>query len=347
MRIIFFGTPEFAVPSLQALIESGEEVVAVVTQPDKVKGRGHKLSRPPIKELAISRGIPIMQPSGIRTPEFFDEIARPAPDIIVVVAYGRLIPAALLKLPPMGCVNVHASLLPQYRGAAPIQWALINGEEKTGITTMLMDEGLDTGAVLLKEEVAIHEEDNAYTLGRRLSQVGASLLIKTLKAIETKMIIPAPQSGEASYAPPLKKENGKINWALSAREISNLIMGTFPWPGAYCYLHGEKINIIKAKVVPHNNIKEFINKKTSPSPSSPPLRGGDEGEGGICGFTYELLNKGTVGRIGQISGSDLLVITGSGILAISEVKPAGKNIMSASAFMHGRHLKEGAIFDAV
>jgi methionyl-tRNA formyltransferase len=310
MKIIYFGTPEFAVPSFQALIESGKDVVSVVTQPDKGKGRGHKLSQPPVKELAISKGIRVLQPSNIRTPEFFDEIAGLAPDIIVVVAYGKIIPPPLLKLPPLGCVNVHASLLPQYRGAAPIQWALINGDEITGITTMFMDEGMDTGDILLKEEVEIDKEDNAYTLSRRLSLVGASLLMKTLKGLEDKMIRPVPQSGSATFAPPLKKENGRINWSLSAREISSLIRGTYPWPGAYCYLNGEKINIIKAKVVPDDN-------------------------------------KGAVGEIGHISGSDILVSTGEGILAVSEVKPEGKKIMSATAFMHGRHLKEGAAFDVL
>lgn len=310
MKIIYFGTPEFAVPSLQALIESGEDIVSVVTQPDKVKGRGHKLSQPPVKELALSRGIQVLQPSGIRTPEFFAEMAGLTPDIIVVVAYGKIIPPSLLDLPPLGCVNVHASLLPQYRGAAPIQWALINGDEKTGITTMYMDEGMDTGDILLKEEMEIDEEDNAYTLGRRLSLVGASLLIKTLKGLKDKSIRPVPQGGKSTFAPPLKKENGRINWSLSAREISNLIRGTYPWPGAYCYLNGEKINIIRAKVVSH-------------------------------------ISKGTVGRIEEISGSDILVSTGKGTLAVSEVKPEGKKIMSASAFMNGRHLKEGAVFEVL
>jgi methionyl-tRNA formyltransferase len=197
------------------------------------------------------------------------------------------------------------------------------------------------------------------------------LLIKTLKGLKDKSITPLPQSGKSTFAPPLKKENGRINWLLSAREITNLIRGTYPWPGAYCYLNGEKINIIKATVVPHTNIMEFINKKTAPSPlsspsrgedgsksaslsgglystnSSPPLRGGDEGEGDICGSTSELFNKVTVGRIEQISGSDILVSTGSGVLAISEVKPEGKKIMSASAFINGRHLKEGAAFDTL
>lgn len=310
MKIIYFGTPDFAVPSLQALIESGEDVISVVTQPDKVKGRGHKLAQPPVKELAFEKGIRVLQPSGIRTPEFYDEMAKLAPDIIVVVAYGKIIPPSLLDLPPLGCVNVHASLLPQYRGAAPIQWALINGDEKTGITTMFMDQGMDTGDILLKEEVEIYDEDNAYTLSRRLSHAGASLLIKTLKGLKDKLIRPVPQSGEATFAPLLKKENGRINWSLSAREISNLIRGTHPWPGAYCYVKGEKINIIRAKVVPHNN-------------------------------------EGTAGRIEQISGSDILVSTGAGILAISEMKPEGKKIMSASAFMNGRHLIEGAAFDTL
>lgn len=310
MKIIYFGTPEFAVPSLQALIESGEDVVSVVTQPDKVKGRGHKLSQPPVKELALSRGIQVLQPSGIRTPEFFAEMAELTPDIIVVVAYGKILPPSLLNLSPLGCVNVHASLLPQYRGAAPIQWALINGDEKTGVTTMYMDEGMDTGDILLKEEVEIDEEDSAYILGRRLSLAGASLLIKTLKGLKDKSIRPVPQGGKPTFAPPLKKENGRINWSLSAREISNLIRGTYPWPGAYCYLNGEKINIIKAKVVSH-------------------------------------ISKGTVGRIEEISGSDILVSTGEGTLAVSEVKPEGKKIMSASAFMNGRHLKEGAAFEVL
>ena len=310
MKIIYFGTPEFAVPSLEALLEAGEDIISVVTQPDKLKGRGHKLSQPPVKETALLRGIPVIQPSGIRIPEFFDQLAKLAPDIIVVVAYGRIIPTALLKLPPLGCVNVHASLLPQYRGAAPIQWALINGEAKTGITTMMIDEGLDTGDILLTEEVPIHEEDNVYTLGRRLSHAGASLLVKTLKGLENKTLKPVPQSGNVTYAPPLKKENGKINWALSAREISNLIRGTNPWPGAYCYLKGEKIHIMKAGAL-HDS------------------------------------NKGAAGCINKISDGEIFVGTGEGILAVQELKPEGKKMMSASAFMHGRHLKEGATFEAL
>jgi methionyl-tRNA formyltransferase len=310
MRIIFFGTPEFAVPSLQALIDAGEEIVSVITQPDRKKGRGHKLSQPPVKEHALSKGLPVIQPPDIRTSWFYEELSGLKPDIIIVVAYGKIVPPALLGLPPLGCVNVHASLLPQYRGAAPIQWALINGEGKTGITTMLMDEGLDTGDILLTEEVIIDEEDNAHTLSRRLSQVGASLLVKTLEGLQNKLLKPVPQSGKASYAPPLKKEDGRINWSSSAREIFNLIRGTFPWPGAYCYLNGEKLHIIKAKA---------------------------ENDG----------LKGPVGRIQQISGNEIRVSTDEGTLVITEVKPEGKKAMATAAFAHGRHLKEGATFEPV
>jgi methionyl-tRNA formyltransferase len=310
MKIIFFGTPDFAVPSLQALLESGEEVLAVVTQPDKLKGRGRKLSQPPVKEFALSKGITILQPSSIRTPAFIVDVSRLVPDCIVVVAYGKILPPPLLKLPPLGCINVHASLLPKYRGAAPIQWALINGEIKTGVTTMLMDEGMDTGDILLSDEEEIYDDDNADTLARRLSQAGASLLVRTLSGVRDKRIKPVPQSGEASYAPPLKKENGRINWKVSAHEIADLIRGTYPWPGAYCYLNGEKILIIKAKVADDNTM-------------------------------------GGRGRIEKISGNEIFVGTGKGILEVREMKPEGKKIMTASAFMHGRHLKEGAVFDTI
>jgi methionyl-tRNA formyltransferase len=310
MRIIFFGTPEFAVPSLQALLDAGEEILSVVTQPDRVKGRGHKLSQPPVKEYALSKGLSVIQPPDIRSPGFYEELSCLKPDIIIVVAYGKIVPPSLLRLPPLGCVNVHGSLLPHYRGAAPIQWALINGEEKTGITTMLMDEGLDTGDMLLTEEVAVDEEDNAHTLSQRLAKVGASLLVKTLKGLQNNVIKPVPQSGEATYAPPLKKEDGRIDWSLSARAIFNLIRGTFPWPGAYSNLNGEKLHIIKAKAENHSL-------------------------------------KGPAGRIEQITGSDIRVSTGTGTLVVAEVKPEGKKIMTAGAFAHGRHLREGAVFETL
>ncbi len=292
------------------LLDSGNEVVAVVTQPDRAKGRGRHLAQPPVKELALSKGIPVMQPAGIRTASFYEELSVLRPEAIAVVAYGKILPPAILKLPPHGCINVHASLLPQYRGAAPIQWAIIKGEAKTGITTMLMDEGLDTGDVLLQEETRILDDDNVVTLSNRLSELGASLLTKTFEALGKGSLNPRPQKGEPSFAPPLKKDDGKIDWSLPANRISCLIRGTYPWPGAFCYLKGDRIVVVKASV-------------------------------------QDSEKAGPPGRIERIGSEDVLVSTGRGILSMIEVKPDGKNSMPAPSFMHGRRLNEGAFFDAI
>ncbi len=308
MRVIFFGTPDFAVPSLRALLEAGEEVVAVVTQPDRVKGRGHKLSAPPVKDFALSEHIPVLQPAGVRSPAFFDELTGLGPDVIAVVAYGRIIPSPILKLPRMGCVNVHGSLLPKYRGAAPIQRAIIDGERKTGITTMLMDEGLDTGDILLREETEITDDDDARTLGGRLSVMGASLLVRTIKDLRDNLIRPIPQEGEVSYAPPLKKEDGRIDWSQPAKRIFDLVRGTSPWPGAYSFLSGERITIVRAKVA-----------------------------------TFD---SGCSGGVIEKAGEEFEICTGGGILAIIEVKPEGKKAMPAGAFVNGRRLRRGMRFDA-
>jgi methionyl-tRNA formyltransferase len=261
-----------------------------------------------VKELALMNGVTVMQPAGIRTSSFWEELSLLRPDAIAVVAYGRIIPPSVLKLPPFGCINVHASLLPKYRGAAPIQWAIINGETKTGITTMLMDEGLDTGDILLREETEIRDEDNALTLSKRLSGMGASLLTKTLEGMKEGFVKPNPQTGEPSFAPPLKKDDGKIDWSLPARRVFDLIRGTYPWPGAHCYLKGERITVLKARVL-----------------------------------DYE--KTGVPGRVEKIGSEGASVSTGRGILSIMEVKPEGKNSMPAASFMHGRRLKAGAVFD--
>jgi methionyl-tRNA formyltransferase len=308
LRIAFFGTPDFAVPSLKALLDRGNEVISVVTQPDKVKGRGRRLSQPPVKELALLNGITVMQPASVRSASFYEDLSLRKPEAIAVVAYGKIIPPQILKLPPLGCINVHASLLPQYRGAAPIQWAIINGEAKTGITTMLMDEGLDTGDILLREETEISDEDNALTLGRRLSEMGASLLVRTLDALKEGSLKPVPQAGEPSFAPPLKKNDGKIVWTIPARKVFDLIRGTYPWPGAYGHLKGERVAVLKAAV--------------------------EDDE-----------RAGPPGRIEQVGPEGVRVSTGKGILSIIEVKPEGKNSMPAASFMHGRRVKEGAFFD--
>lgn len=308
MRIVFFGTPDFAVPSLNALIDSGYDVAAVVTQPDRLKGRGHRLLPPPVKELAASRGIPVLQPGGIRTPEFQEELAAFRPEAVVVVAYGKIIPPRVLKLPPVGCINVHASLLPKYRGAAPIQWAIISGDTVTGVTTMMMDEGLDTGDILLQEETGISGEDNALTLSNRLAEMGASLLPRTLQGLENGSVRPVPQSGEPTFSPPLRKEDGMIDWSLPAQKLFDLIRGTYPWPGAYCFLGGQRLTVIRAKVLDGRR-------------------------------------RGTPGRVERIGSGEIQVSTGRGVLSVFEVKPEGRKAMPAASFMHGRRMTEGAVFD--
>lgn len=305
MRIVFFGTPVFAIPSLNALFQSGEKVIAVVTQTDKRKGRDHIPSLPPVKEFTINRDIKILQPTSVKDPNFLNELTNMRPDVIVVAAYGKILPVQILRLPLHGCINVHASLLPEYRGAAPIQWAIINGEKKTGITTMLMDEGLDTGDILLQEEIEITDDDDTETLSKRLAEIGASLLIKTIKGIKNGFIKPIPQVGTPSYAPPLKKEDGRLDWSKTATEIFNFVRGMHPWPCAYCYLNKERIKIIKVKVLEGSGIPHRIEK----------------------------------------AGEDLIVGTGEGLISIIDLQPEGKRPMSAKAFLQGRRLKEGAFFD--
>ncbi len=301
MAIIFFGTPDFAIPSLKALIEAKEDIQLVITQPDKERGRGHILTYPPVKNLALSANILVEQPINIKENGFYHRIYNIKPEFIIVVAYGKLLPKTILSIPKMGCINVHASLLPKYRGAAPIQWALIRGERRTGITTMLMDEGLDTGDMLLQKSIDIDETDNYDTLSTKLSQLGAITLIETINGLREGVIKPVRQSGEASYAPPLTKSNGKIAWDMDARDIFNFIRGMFPWPSAYTYLKNERIKIIRTKPI--------------------------EGEG-------------IPGRIELASAGKLIAGTGKGLLIIEELQPDGKKIMTASAFLSGRKLRE-------
>ncbi|OGW70579.1 MAG: methionyl-tRNA formyltransferase, partial [Nitrospirae bacterium RIFOXYC2_FULL_44_7] len=223
MRIVFFGTPLFAVSSLKALLQAGEEISAVVTQPDRKKGRGHLLSQSPVKELAVKNGINVLQPKKMNDTAFLNELSSIKPELIAVVAYGKILTEEILRLPELGCINVHASLLPKYRGAAPIAWAIINGEKKTGITTMLMDKGLDTGDILLQEELEVRGDDTTETLSLRLSEIGASLLLKTISSIKDGSLKPQKQSKEAAYAPIIKKEDGRVNWTKTAPELSNFV----------------------------------------------------------------------------------------------------------------------------
>ena len=306
MRIVFFGTPAFAVPFLRTLLESGEEIVAVITQVDKKRGRDRMPFSPPLKESAMRYGIRVLQPTNIKDPAFFRELSAMKPEIIIVVAYGMILPSSILNLPPYGCVNVHASLLPKYRGAAPIQWALLNGEKKTGMTTMSMNEGLDTGPILLQEETEIADEDNTETLSEKLSDLGVSLLMKTVRGLKDSSLKPLPQVGTPSYAPPLKKEDGRIDWSKGAAEIFNFVRGMYPWPCAYCYFGRERIKIISAKIVQ---------------------------------------GSGIPGRVEKVSKKELRVGTGEGLISIIELQPEGKRPMAASAFLQGRKIREGSYFD--
>lgn len=299
--IIFFGTPEFAVPTLKFLISKGESIFFVITQPDKPKGRGKIVQPPEVKKIALQYGLPLLQPEKIRDEGFIEKLKEIKPEFAIVVAYGKILPKEILQIPKYGCINLHASLLPKYRGAAPIQWALINGESITGVTTMLIDEGLDTGPILLQKVIPIDEEDNTLTLSEKLSAIGAELVYETIKGIKEGTITPQPQKGEPTYAPQLKKEDGRINWNTSAKDIFNLIRGTYPWPCAYCFFKGERVKMIKAKILEDGSNPGLILK----------------------------------------TKEDLIVGTGKGALKILLIQPEGKKIMTANEFTCGRKINEG------
>lgn len=305
MRLVYFGTPEFAVLPLQTLLGSEHEVLAVVTQPDRESGRGRRLTPCPVKVEAQRAGLKIFQPQIVRDHEFTKDLKGLNPLIIVVAAYGQILPSEIIHLPKLGCVNIHASLLPVYRGAAPINWAIINGEEKTGITTMMMDEGMDTGPILLQQETEISKEDTAGSLARRLSEIGADLLKPTLTGLERGDVTPRPQIGEVSYAPVLKKTDGLIQWSKSSEELCSFINGMNPWPGAYTFFEDKRIKILKAL----------------------PIDG-----------------KGSAGVIDMVSKDQLIIGAGKGRLSILEIQPSGKPVMTVKSFLQGRKLKEGMKF---
>lgn len=299
------GTPKFAVPSLKSLINSNYDVVCVVCQPDKPKGRGKKLTSPPTKVVANEHSIPVVQPEKIRTPEFFEALKSFNPDLISVTAYGKIIPPNILELPKHGCINVHASLLPKYRGAAPINWAIINGEKTTGVTTMLMDEGMDTGDMLLKRKIYINDNETSEDISSKLSTIGAELLIETLSILENEDLKPIKQNdAEATYAPMLKKEHGRIDWTKSALEINNLIRGTQPWPGAFTSLNNKLLKIFKASA-----------NET----------------------------KGTPGEVMASNSDKLKVGTGEGSLDIIELQIEGGKRINTNDFLRGNKVEAGTI----
>jgi methionyl-tRNA formyltransferase len=248
-RILFFGTPSFALPSLETLIQGSDEVVAVVTQPDREKGRGRKVIAPPVKDVALQKGICVLQPEKVKEGSFYEKLKGLEADLFVVAAYGQILPKTILDLPKYGAMNIHASLLPKYRGSSPIAWAILNGEKKTGITTMLMDEGMDTGDILLQSEIPIHEDETTEMLQDRLASLGAQLLSETLEKMKKGEIHPTPQDhSKATYAPMLKKEDGQIDWTRRAEEIDRQVRAFHPWPGAYTEWQGQILKIYEGKV---------------------------------------------------------------------------------------------------
>ncbi len=250
MRIVFMGTPDYAVPSLEMLVNEGYNIAAVVTQPDKPKGRGKKMTAPPAKEYAIKQGLEVLQPDRVKTPEFIEQIRALEPDLLITAAYGKILSKDLLEVPKYGCINVHGSLLPAYRGAAPINWVIINGETKTGITTMFTDVGIDTGDMLLKKELEITPEMTVGELHDKMALLGAEVLKETLLQLKKGTLKRIPQEdSQSSYAPMMTKELGLIDWNKRAIEIHNLIRGTDPWPGAYTFLLGDRMRVWKSVVV--------------------------------------------------------------------------------------------------
>lgn len=302
------GTPDFSVPTLQSLIDSKHQVIAVVTQPDKPKGRGNEMSFPPVKEKALQYEIPIFQPVKVREETFINTLKELNPDAIVVIAFGQIIPKSILDLPKYGCINIHASLLPKLRGAAPIQWAIINGEEETGITTMFMAEGLDTGDMLLKTIVPIEKEETGGSLHDKLSVIGGDLILETLEQLENGTAIRIKQDDKLSnYVGTLNKSLGNIDFSKPAKEIERLIRGLNPWPSAYTFLNGKMLKIWKASVIE----KEYTSQ---------------------------------TGVVVEVTKDEVIVKTGEGALAFKELQLEGKKRMTTDAFLRGYTIVEGTKF---
>ncbi len=308
LRVVFMGSPTWAVPCLQRLLDGPDEVVAVYCQPDKRAGRGRRMTPPPVGMCAKDLCVPLYQPRGLRNHDVIDELAALEPDLIVVVAYGKILPPRVLALPRHGCINVHFSLLPAWRGAAPVQYAIIAGDDTCGVTTMLMDEGMDTGPVLLKRSEPIRPEDTTASLGERLTVLGADLLGDTLEQLRAGTLVATPQDdAEASYARLLSKDVGQLDWSRSAVELERLVRGTFPWPGAFTFRDGRRVKVLRALLVDHDG-------ETAP---------------------------GTVVDAGR---AGVTVACGEGFLSLVEVQPEGKRRMDAPSFVNGFRVQPGEVW---
>lgn len=303
MKVVFMGTPDFSVGTLEAIIAAGHEVAGVVTQPDRPKGRGKAMQYTPVKTAAIAADIPVYQPIKVREPEFVELLRQLKPDVIVVVAFGQIIPASILEIPAFGCLNVHASLLPKYRGAAPIQWAVIDGEKESGVTIMRMDAGLDTGDMLAKTVIPLQKNETGGSLFDKLSKAGAGLLVDTLDRLEQGEITPEKQPADSpnAYARMIRKTDGRIDWHMEAKNIERLIRGLNPWPSAYTILNQKTLKIWKASVLDVETRKE-------------------------------------PGMVTDAGKSGIFVQTGKGVLRLEEVQLEGKKRMSCDAFLRGFQL---------
>lgn len=311
MRVIFMGTPDFSVGTLEALIAAGHDVCLAVTQPDKPKGRGGKMQYTPVKEKALFYDIPVYQPKRVRDPECVEELRKYKADVIVVIAFGQILPKSILELTPYGCINVHASLLPKYRGAAPIQWAVINGEKESGVTIMQMDEGLDTGDMIDKVVVPLAQDETGGSLFDKLSQAGARLCVKVLKDLEegNAVRVKQPEESTTPYASMISKKMGEIDWNRSAKSIEQLIRGLDPWPSAYTKLQGKTLKLWKAEAQKEN------------------------------------VPEGVPGEVVKVERDTFCIQTGDGILKIEEVQLEGKKRMDTAAFLRGFHLSQGERLD--
>ena len=311
MNIVFMGTPEFALPTLKSLHQSSHSILAVITQPDRPKGRGQKLLVSPIKKYALDSDLLILQPKTVNDPKFIESLKKNQPDIIIVVAFGQILSDTFLKIPKQFCINLHSSLLPKYRGAAPIHRAILNGEKKSGVTTIIMDKGMDTGDILLIQETPIHETDTAQTLHDTLSKMGGALVLETLKRLVENTLLPIQQDhSQVTYAPKLKKEEGLIHWDQSATTLYNKVRGLTPWPGTYTLLNKKRLRILKVQV----------------------------GEGS---------HDDSPGKVARVTDVGIEVGTGQGRLIITEIQPAGKKSMPTKSFLAGHKVERGTLFDTV
>ena len=317
MRIIFMGTPDFAVPVLQSLINSRHEVVAVVTQPDRPKGRGKNMQFSPVKECALAHNIPVMQPVNVSVPEVIDELRAYEPELIVVVAFGQFVTKKIREMPKYGCINVHASLLPKYRGAGPIQWAVINGEKESGVTTMYMCREIDKGDMLLKDTVTLDPKETGDSLHDKLSMMGGPLLLKTIDQLEDGSAVRIPQCEEEStYAPKLEKTMGNIDWTMDADRIERLVRGLNSWPGTFTKIHGKTVKIWDCDVVRQETLTE----------------------------NQAAAKPGTV----IVSEKDQLIVkAGNGALSLRMLQPEGKKNMTVDAYLRGYPIAQGELFTQV